>query len=60
VSGLDPRKRYRVHEINLPQGTSSQLQAHDKIIDGSILAREGIQMPDQSEFSSAVIEFTAE
>ena len=58
--GLDPQRRYRVREVNLPAGTASQLAKHDQVFDGATLMREGLVPPCHQPYESAVIELTAE
>ena len=58
--GLDPQKRYRVGEVNLPAGTKSQLADDGKMIDGAALMHDGLVQPCQNEFDSSVVEFSAE
>jgi alpha-galactosidase len=56
--GLDPTRRYRVQELNLPQGTSSKLSKDAQIINGATLMREGLESPCREALTSAVIELT--
>jgi alpha-galactosidase len=58
--GLDPAKRYRVREINLPAGAKSRLGLHDQIVDGATLMADGFPAPLRRALDSAVIELTAE
>src|ERR1044071_9873618 len=51
--GLDPSKRYRVREVNLPEGSSSRLALHDKVVDGATLLEEGIGSPLRRALDSA-------
>jgi alpha-galactosidase len=59
LAGLDPQKRYHVREVNLAPGSSSSLQLNDQTIEGSVLMRDGLLPPIDSEFSSSTIEFTS-
>jgi alpha-galactosidase len=59
LRGLDPQKRYRVREVNLAAGTSSGLQLNGQTIDGSVLMRDGLLPPVDSEFSSSIVELTS-
>jgi alpha-galactosidase len=59
LRGLDPQKHYRVREVNLPAGTTSKIPANDKLLDGPSLG-SGVVIPVTEEFSSAVVELTAE
>lgn len=58
--GLDPQKRYRVREVNLPEGRNSRLGLHDKIVDGATLMEEGLTSPLRRALESAVIELFEE
>jgi alpha-galactosidase len=58
--GLDPARRYRVREINLPEGTRSRLSVHDQVLDGQALMDEGFNSPLRRSVESAVIELVAE
>jgi alpha-galactosidase len=58
--GLDPAKRYRVREINLPEGVKSRLGLHDQVVDGATLMAAGFSAPLRRALDSAVIELTAE
>ena len=60
LRGLDPQRRYKIQELNLPAGSNSNLAAQDKIIGGASLMADGLQLPITSEFSSAVLEFVTE
>jgi alpha-galactosidase len=58
--GLDPAKRYRVREINLPAGAKSRLGLHDQVVDGATLMADGFPAPLRRALDSAVIELTTE
>lgn len=58
--GLDPAKRYRVREINLPEGTKARLSANNQVIDGATLMADGFGSPLRRAIESAVIELIAE
>jgi alpha-galactosidase len=58
--GLDPRKLYRVREVNLPEGSTSRLALHDKVLDGATLMEEGIVSPLRRALESMVIELFEE
>lgn len=60
LAGLDPQKRYRVHEVNLPEGAPSQLALEGKEIEGSVLMGDGLVPPVRSEYTSAAIELRGE
>lgn len=57
--GLDPARRYRVREINLPEGAKSRLGLHDQVVDGATLMADGFPAPLRRALDSAVIELTA-
>ena len=57
--GLDPQKRYTVHETNLPPGARSEWTTQGQVLEGAALMREGVVPPVRSEFSSAVIDLIA-
>jgi len=56
--GLDPAKRYRVREINLPEGARSRLSIHDQVLDGAMLMEHGFAAPLRRAIESAVVELT--
>jgi hypothetical protein len=56
--GLDPARRYRVREINLPEGQRSRLELHDKVLDGATLMERGFTSPLRRPVESAVIHLT--
>jgi len=58
--GLDPAKRYRVREVNLPEGSNSRLSLHEKVVDGATLMEEGLTSPLRRALESAVIEMFEE
>jgi alpha-galactosidase len=58
--GLDPAKKYRVREINLPEGARSRLGANNQLSDGATLMADGLGSPLRRALESAVIELTAE
>jgi alpha-galactosidase len=58
--GLDPARRYRVREINLPAGARSRLGLHDQVIEGAALMDEGFNSPLRRAVESSVIELVAE
>jgi len=53
-----PKQRYRLHEVNLPTGTTKPACAGNQVLDGAALMRDGIQPPCNQEFDSTVIELT--
>ncbi len=58
--GLDPAKRYRVAEINLPAGVRSRLSINGQTIDGATLMADGFIAPLRRALESCVVEFVAE
>ena len=60
LRGLDPAKRYRVREVNLPEGAGSRLAMHDKVVDGATLMEEGLTSPLRRALESAVVEMFEE
>jgi len=58
--GLDPAKRYRVREVNLPEGGTSRLALHDKVLDGATLMEDGLVSPLRRALESAVVEIFEE
>jgi len=58
--GLDPAKKYRVREINLPEGQRSRLGLQNKVVDGATLMAAGFASPLARAIESAVIEIVAE
>jgi alpha-galactosidase len=58
--GLDPRRHYRLHEVNLPPGASSKLALDGQLVDGQTLMRTGLVPPCTRPFDSSVILLTAE
>jgi len=58
--GLDPARRYRVREINLPAGRKSRLSLHDQVVDGAALMAAGVVSPLHRALESAVVEFVEE
>jgi len=59
IGGLDPQRRYRVHELNLID-CASALAQENQLVDGATLASQGLIPPCRKEFESAVIELVAE
>jgi alpha-galactosidase len=60
LRGLDPRKKYLVREVNLPDDAKSQLAVDSQTIDGATLMRDGFAPPCRKDCDSAVIELVAE
>lgn len=57
LRGLDPKRRYRVEELNLPAGTPSRLDLNGKTVDGETLLRDGIIPTCSKQDESMVVEF---
>ena len=55
--GLDPRKRYRVEEINLMPG-AKPFAAHGQVFSGDFLMKVGLDLFSTNPMSSRVIELT--
>src|SRR5262249_13150764 len=60
LRGLDPQKQSRLRELNLVPGTQSTLSAQEQSRQGSSLMTEGLVPPVNAEFTSSVVELTAE
>ena len=60
LQGLDPDKLYKVEEINLMPGTSSDLRANGKVFSGDYLMKVGLDALDCRQLHSRVIELTAQ
>ena len=58
--GLEPSRKYRVRELNLPPGQSSKLPQDDQVVAGDALMRDGLSPACQKQFDSAVIELVAQ
>ena len=58
--GLHPVKRYRVREINVPEGGKSRLSLHDQVVDGVTLMVAGVIFLLHRVLESAVVEFVEE
>ncbi len=56
LDGLDPNKRYRVKEINLPEGKKSRCPESGHVYSGSYLMKAGIHAPIGGRAQSAVFE----
>jgi alpha-galactosidase len=56
LRGLDPKRRYRITEVNLLEGTASKLAPNGKTVDGETLMRDGVVPPCYKEYDSTVIE----
>ena len=59
LDGLDPKRTYTIHELNLPESAASKLQSHGQQLTGEELQTHGLIPPPTQEFESAIIELTA-
>jgi hypothetical protein len=59
LQGLDPQQGYRVTEVDLESGTTSQLPANGTVVKGSVLMSTGLIVPTTKYLQSSVIELTA-
>lgn len=59
LQGLDASKRYRIKEINLPEGKSTW-SGDGKVYSGDYLMKVGLPVSPGHELSSYVLELTAE
>jgi alpha-galactosidase len=60
LQGLDPKKQYRVQEINLMPNTASTLEANGKTFSGDYLMKVGLDVLSSNGATSHVVELTAE
>lgn len=60
LRGLDPAVRYKVREINLPEGRKSALAIDGKTLSGADLMSFGFPSPLRRALESAVIELVAD
>ena len=60
LQGLDPDKRYKVEEINLMPGTSSELRTNGKVFSGDYLMKVGLDVFECRQLHSRVIELTVQ
>lgn len=58
--GLDPKRHYTIHEVNLAPESVSSLKLNSETVTGEALMQEGLPAPVQSTLSSSVIEFTSD
>lgn len=58
LQGLDPRKTYRIEEINRMPGVSSSLPLHQKTVSGDYLMKVGMDVFTGAQAHSRVIEIT--
>jgi alpha-galactosidase len=61
LQGLDPKKKYRISEINLmSEKKTSTLREHGQTFSGDYLMKAGVNAFTASDMRSRVIELTAE
>ncbi|HZR16551.1 MAG TPA: alpha-galactosidase [Verrucomicrobiae bacterium] len=60
LQGLDRRKTYRLREVNLSPGETSNPGAQDRTVPGEFLSSDGLLVPLAGSYRSAVIQLTAE
>jgi len=58
LNGLDPKKNYKIEEINKMPNSRSRFRADGKTFSGDYLMKIGLSLPNNSELSSSVIEIT--
>ena len=58
LSGLDPKKNYKVEEINKMPNSHSRFMADGKVFSGDYLIKIGLQLPNNSDLTSSIIEIT--
>jgi len=58
LNGLDPKKNYKIEEINKMPDLRSRFRADGKTFSGDYLMKIGLSLPNNSELSSSVIEIT--
>lgn len=60
LEGLDGQKQYKIEEINLPEGASSQIAGNNQVFSGDYLMKIGLPVSSGNELTSVVLEITAE
>ena len=58
LTGLDPKKNYKIEEINKVSDSRSRFRADGKVLSGDYLMKIGLSLPNNNELTSAVIEIT--
>ena len=58
LAGLDPKKNYKIEEINKVPDFRSRFRADGKVLSGDYLMKIGLSLPNNNELTSAVIEIT--
>jgi len=59
LMGLDPERRYRIKELNLPIGAKSELALGGQVLNGKSLMLGGVVPPIYGQYSSSIIELSA-
>ncbi|MGL5682457.1 MAG: alpha-galactosidase [Marinifilaceae bacterium] len=60
LQGLDANKKYKVTEINLPQGQNPSLRENGRVLSGDYLMKQGLNLLAGSHTKSIVVELNAE
>jgi alpha-galactosidase len=60
LRGLDPRRHYRLREVNLPEGAPCLFARQGQLLDGAALMSDGLLPPAHKEFDSSLIELVGE
>ncbi len=58
LAGLDPKKNYKIEEINKVSDSRSRFRSDGKVLSGDYLMKIGLSLPNNNELTSAVIEIT--
>jgi alpha-galactosidase len=58
--GLDPQRRYRVREVNLPPAAAGRLTQQDQVLSGATIMNDGLLPPAQKQDDSSVFELIGE
>lgn len=58
LTGLDPKKTYKVEETNKMSGSRIEFSSEGKTFSGDYLIKVGLSLPNNNELTSAVIEIT--
>ena len=58
LQGLDPKKNYRIEEINLMPGQKSRLNGNGEVFSGDYLMKIGLEAFTATRTNSRVIEIT--
>lgn len=60
LQGLNPQKKYKVREIDLAEGVSSQVKVNGQTVDGAALMKDGFVPSCKKSCESVVLELTAQ